>query len=75
MTRRNTRESCEPAPGSDGTPREIPVDINKIISGKAPDVQLLANDVLFVPHSGVKVTSRRALEAAIGISSGLLIYR
>ncbi len=63
------------APGSDGTPREIPVDINKIISGKAPDVQLLANDVLFVPHSGVKVTSRRALEAAIGISSGLLIYR
>ncbi len=62
-------------PDSDGTPREIPVDINKIINGKAPDVQLLANDVLFVPHSGVKVTSRRALEAAIGISSGLLIYR
>ena len=63
------------APGGDGTPREIPVDIQKIEAGQAPDVQLLANDVLFVPHSGVKATSRRALEAAIGITSGLLIYR
>ena len=63
------------APGGDGTPREIPVDIDKIVAGRAPDVQLLANDVLFVPRSGIKVTSRRALEAAIGITSGLLIYR
>ena len=61
-------------PGGDGVPREIPVDIPKIYAGKAPDVQLVANDVLFVPHSGVKVTSRRAMEAAIGITTGLLIY-
>ena len=64
-----------PVPGGDGTPREIPVDVNKIFAGKAPDVQLFANDVLFIPHSGVKVTSRRAMEAAIGITSGILIYR
>jgi polysaccharide export outer membrane protein len=63
------------APGGDGVVHEIPVDIPKIIAGKAPDVQLLANDVLFVPHSGVKVTSRRVTEAALGITTGLLIYR
>ena len=63
------------APGGDGVPREIPVDIDKIVAGQAPDVQLMANDVLFVPRSGVKVISRRAMEAAIGVTSGLLIYR
>ncbi len=64
-----------PVPGGDGVPREIPVDVNKIFAGKAPDVQLYANDVLFIPHSGAKVTARRAMEAAIGVGSGLLIYK
>ena len=63
------------APDGDGTPREIPVDIDKIVAGQAPDFPLMANDVLFVPLSGVKLVSRRALEAAVGITSGLLIYR
>ena len=64
-----------PVPGGDGTPRQIPVDVDRIFAGKSPDVQLFANDVLFIPHSGVKVTARRAMEAAIGITSGILIYR
>lgn len=63
------------APGGDGVPREIPIDIPKIYAGEAPDVPLYANDVLFVPHSGAKVASRRAIEAAVGITTGLLIYR
>jgi polysaccharide export outer membrane protein len=61
-------------PGGDGTPQEIPVDIKKIMSGKAPDVQLVANDVLYIPNSAFKITSRRAAEAAIGITTGILIY-
>ena len=63
-----------PVPG-DGTPRQIPVNVDKIFAGKSPDVQLFANDVLYIPRSGVKVTGRRAMEAAIGITSGILIYR
>ena len=62
-------------PGGDGTPRQIPVDINKIVAGKAPDFKLQANDVLFIPRSGVKVVSEKAIDAAIGITTGLLIYR
>ncbi len=64
-----------PAPGGDGTPREIPVNIDKIFAGKSPDVKLYANDVLFVPVSGMKVTARRAMEAVIGVTTGILIYR
>jgi len=64
-----------PAPNGDGAMAEIPVDIPKIFDGKAPDVQLHPNDVLFVPHSGFKEGSRRAIEAAIGVTSGLAIYR
>ena len=63
-----------PVPG-DGTPRQIPVNVDKIFAGKSPDIQLFANDVLYIPRSGVKVTGRRAMEAAIGITSGILIYR
>ena len=62
-------------PGGDGTPHEIPVDIKKIMAGKAPDVLLVANDVLYIPNSAFKVTSRRAAEAAIGITTGILVYR
>ena len=63
------------APGGDGTLREIPIDVKKIFEGKAPDVQLMADDVLFIPHSGGKVFARRAMETAVGLTTGLLIYR
>lgn len=62
-------------PGGDGTPREIPVDLKKILAGKAPDMPLYANDVLFIPNSAAKTASRRAIEAAIGVGSGMAIYR
>ena len=61
-------------PGGDGVPREIPVDINSIMAGKSPDIALLPDDVLFVPHSGVKVAARRVMETAIGLSTAM-IYR
>lgn len=64
-----------PAPEEDGEHKIIVVDVKKIFDGKAPDIQLYANDILFVPHSGFKAGSRRAIEAAIGVTSGILIYR
>lgn len=39
---------------SDSSRKEIPVDINKIMKGKAQDPVLMANDILFVPVSGFK---------------------
>jgi polysaccharide export outer membrane protein len=64
-----------PAPGGDGKPREIPVDVQKIFEGKAPDVQLYANDVLFIPNSAAKSSTRRAAEAILQVATGVAIYR
>ena len=35
----------------DGTPQEIPVELQKIMDRKAPDVALAANDILYVPDN------------------------
>jgi hypothetical protein len=35
-------------------PTEVPVDIKEILAGKAPDVTLQADDILFVPSSARK---------------------
>ncbi|MEG9436505.1 polysaccharide biosynthesis/export family protein [Edaphobacter sp. HDX4] len=63
-----------PAPGGDGNPREIPVDIKAILAGKAPDEPLFANDILFVPNSGLKSASHRAMDI-LQVASGAAIYR
>lgn len=63
-----------PAPNGDGSMSEIPVNIPRVFAGKDPDVKLFANDVLYVPHSGLKVGSREAISAAIGLTTGLVIY-
>ncbi len=64
-----------PAPGGDGTPREIPVDIDAIFAGKSPDVPLYGNDILFVPHSAAKSGSRMAAQAILQAAVGAAIYR
>lgn len=58
----------------DGSKVEIPVDLDKVLKGKAPDIVLAANDILFVPDSTQKAALKRGAEAVIGTISGLLIY-
>jgi polysaccharide export outer membrane protein len=59
----------------DETREEIPVDADKLLKGEIPDVAMLPNDILFVPSSKAKPALRRALDAAIGVVSGMIIYR
>ena len=54
---------------------EIPVDISQVLAGKSPDPQLFADDILFVPSSAVKSGARRAAEAVLQVTTGILIYR
>lgn len=63
------------APGGDGKPTEIQVDITQIFAGKAPDIPLQGNDVLFVPSSSLKSGSRRAAESILQAATGIAIYR
>lgn len=51
---------------------EIPVELDKIIKGKAPDQVLEANDILFVPQSGFKQGVHRAGDVAV-IAAGYVL--
>lgn len=58
-----------------GKAQEIEVNLSRILGRKAEDVSLRANDILFVPDSTGKKALRRAAEAGIAITTGLIIWR
>lgn len=53
----------------------IPVEIKKIEDRKADDVAMKSNDILYVPDSAGKKALARGTEAALGIGTGLAVYR
>jgi polysaccharide export outer membrane protein len=58
-----------------GTPLEIALDVKAILKGKAPDVQMTPNDILFIPNSAAKGAAYRAIDAIISAGTGAAIYR
>lgn len=66
--------TCIIRQGPNGSRVEIPVDLKKVFDGKAQDLPLAANDLLFVPSSTSKSVAKRAAEAAVATVSGFLIY-
>jgi polysaccharide export outer membrane protein len=62
----------EDKPGQDRT--ETTVDLKPIMAGTAPDIPLRANDILYVPTSGVKLASFRAIEAAVQVGTGFAVF-
>jgi polysaccharide export outer membrane protein len=54
---------------------EVPVKLKEVLAGKAPDVPLQVEDILFVPDSPGKKAAIRGVEAAIQVAVGLAIYR
>ena len=52
---------------------ETKVPLKKMLEAKAPDVNLQADDILFVPLSGARVAASRGFEAAISAATGLAI--
>jgi len=61
--------------GPDGTEHQnIPVDLQTIMEGKAPDRVMEANDILFVPVSGTKQTLHVMGEVAMSMVNGVAFY-
>jgi polysaccharide biosynthesis/export protein len=58
-----------------GQQREQMVDLKKVVDRKAEDVRLEASDILYVPDSTAKKALYKAGEAAIGIGTGVALYR
>jgi len=57
-----------------GEPQEIPIELNKIMAAKSPDVSLQADDIVFVPNSAAKSFGRRSLDAILQVAAGAAIY-
>jgi polysaccharide export outer membrane protein len=47
--------------------------LKKMLEAKAPDLQLQADDILFVPLSGARVVASQSLSAAISTATGLAV--
>jgi polysaccharide export outer membrane protein len=66
-------------PSSPNGAQQFDVNLSKILSNKAPDSPMLADDVLFVPDSSAKKLMHRAGEAAMQAATvltyGALIYK
>jgi polysaccharide biosynthesis/export protein len=55
--------------------QEIAVDVRKILQGKAEDIALQPDDILFVPDNVPKRGAMRALEAALQAATGVVVWR
>jgi polysaccharide export outer membrane protein len=53
---------------------EIPVNLKHILSGRASDPGLQANDILYIPDSNSKRALRRGAEAALQMATGVVIW-
>ena len=57
-----------------GKRSEIPVELGKILDGKAPDMNLQAADIVFVPNSTGKTVFFRSTDAIVNTATGLAIF-
>jgi polysaccharide biosynthesis/export protein len=57
-----------------GEQQDLPIQLKDILSAKAPDMNLRADDILFVPNSAAKSGARRGLEAILQTATGIAIY-
>ena len=58
-----------------GERREIPIRLDRILAGKAPDPILRSRDIVFIPNSKARSAFYRSLEVALGTISGVIVYR
>ena len=54
--------------------QEIPIDLKKVMRGKDKDQVLEANDILFIPQSGLKASARRLGDAGVQAATNVAGY-
>jgi polysaccharide biosynthesis/export protein len=50
------------------------VQLKKMLEAKSPDIQLQADDILFIPVSGAKVAAYKSVDAAFALASAVGVY-
>ncbi|MDQ2775345.1 MAG: polysaccharide export protein [Acidobacteriota bacterium] len=59
---------------SNGVRQEIPVNLRNILEREQPDISLKPEDVLYLPNSKAKSATLRAVEAAIQMGTGVVVW-
>ncbi len=62
-------------PDAGGNRTEVALNLKNVLAGRANDVPLKSQDILFVPNNATKAATIRALEAGIQLGTGVLIFR
>jgi len=77
MTRSAAPKNARILRASPGAARrtEIPVNLSQMLSGKGGELELQADDILFIPVNAPKNAGLRVLEAAIQTGTGVVIWR
>jgi hypothetical protein len=62
-----------------GSKHEIPIELNKILARKAPDVPLESEDILYIPDNSGRRLTMNAIDRIAGFgastASGVLVWR
>lgn len=56
-------------------PSEVHIDLKKMLTAKAPDLRLQAEDILFIPRSAAKNAGAQTLDAIVRVATGVAVYR
>jgi polysaccharide biosynthesis/export protein len=56
-------------------PLETRVELSKVLAGKENDIRLEDGDILFVPSDKAKAAIYQGMNYAIGLATGLVVYR
>lgn len=61
---------------TDGTSarKEVAFDLNKVMQGRAPDLTLHGDDILFIPNSVAKSVGQKTLDVLVSTGSGVAMY-
>jgi polysaccharide export outer membrane protein len=71
----NETRILRPGPEDSTKREETTIDLRRILASKAPDVNLHADDILFIPNSNSRTAGLRALQMAVDVGTGLAIWR
>lgn len=56
------------------TPQQTPIPLNDILTAQSPDIELRADDVVFIPNSRAKTIRLRTFEALVQTATGIAIW-
>jgi len=56
------------------TPQPVPIPLDTILTAQSPDIELQADDIVFIPVSRAKAIRIRTFEALVQTATGIAIW-